>query len=122
MNIFFATALLLQGQTAEETFKKIEESIDKAKTVSVKFKFVSDTRKGGVEEKAEASGTMLLKDARKVNVAMKTLQNGQEMDVSIVSDGPLRSKAYETRFARIALWLPTFANGSETAEAPRPRW
>src|SRR6185295_19771102 len=84
MNFLVALVLLLQEKTAEETFKKIEETITKSKTVRVKFEV---TRKTG-EETVEASGTLLLKEGNKARQELLVVYPGNIIVKQIiVSDG-----------------------------------
>ena len=82
MTLLVAFALCLQDKTAEEIFKKIQEQIEKAVTISVKFKFRMD---GGIEKEPPlASGTILLKNTNKVNLSV---QHGSDKSSVIISDG-----------------------------------
>jgi outer membrane lipoprotein-sorting protein len=65
MNLLLAAALLLQDKTAGETFKKIEETITSARTVSVHFTFQDPVRQ------LKGSGTYLLKEHKKMNLTYK---------------------------------------------------
>ena len=70
MSFLIACTLLLQD-TAGETFEKIEETLRKAKTVTVKFTMEQELRFGegakAVRGKTTASGTLLLAGARRMN-------------------------------------------------------
>lgn len=59
MNLLMAVVLLLQDKTAEETFKKIEEMIEKAKSVSVQYKVEGINGERIKGEKAQIPLTML---------------------------------------------------------------
>jgi outer membrane lipoprotein-sorting protein len=84
MILLLTVALLLQEKTAEETFKTIEETITKAKTLRVKFEI---SRKIG-EESADASGTLLLKEGNKARLEVTVaFSNGALLKQIIVSDG-----------------------------------
>jgi outer membrane lipoprotein-sorting protein len=84
MNFLVALVLLLQEKTAEESFKKIEETITKSKTVRVKFDV---TRKTG-QETLEASGTLLLKEGNKARQELLVVYPGDIIVKQIiVSDG-----------------------------------
>jgi len=80
MNLLLAFILLLQDKRAEETFKKIEETIEKAKGLTVKFTWKPDTVGYG-------SGTMLLKEGGKANVIFNLKNPGGEYKLFLVSDG-----------------------------------
>ena len=87
MHLLAALALFLQDKTAEESFKKIEETIDKAKTVSVKFKVDGHYKQGERETKVQMSGTIALKEGNKAHIAYKRRIGEQETDADFVSDG-----------------------------------
>jgi hypothetical protein len=78
MDLLLATVLLFQDKTrdllqensAEETFKKIEETIEKAKTVSVKLRMDLVITRKNTEEALAASGTLLLKEKSKASLVL----------------------------------------------------
>src|SRR5262245_51514207 len=56
---------VLQDKSAEETFKKLEETIEKAKTVNVKYQLKGSSPRGQDRTTYTAEGSLLLKgDAR----------------------------------------------------------
>ncbi len=59
MNLLLAAALLMQDKTAEETFKKIEESILKAKTLTVKYRML-------YKNAGDTAGFLILAQGNKV--------------------------------------------------------
>src|SRR5436190_2306720 len=75
MNVLLAAVLLVQDKSAEETFKRIEDSILHAKTISVTI------RRAETEAWGEEKRTMLLKDGNKFRIE---------------SQGSIKGKAYET--------------------------
>jgi outer membrane lipoprotein-sorting protein len=89
MNLLLAVALLLQDKTAEETFKKLEETIEKAKTVTIKFKWERKPTKKQPTPSA-ASGSIFWKEGNKASVSVKFYE-GQDPQLrqewSLVSDG-----------------------------------
>jgi outer membrane lipoprotein-sorting protein len=88
MYLIAALALLLQDKTAEETFKKIEESIEKAKTLSITFSVGGmATAKEGQNGLFQASGVMLLKEGGRFNCVVKRRLEERELENSIVCDG-----------------------------------
>lgn len=88
MNLLLAVAILLQDGTPEETFKKIEESIEKAKTLSITFSAGGmATAKGGGDGLFQASGVMLLKEGGRFNCLVKRRLEDRESENSIVCDG-----------------------------------
>ncbi|MBI3854164.1 MAG: hypothetical protein HY293_00575 [Planctomycetes bacterium] len=91
MNLLLAAVLLLQDKTAEEAFQKIGETIEKAKTLSVRIKVELTASVGGQPAKAESSGTLLLKDPNKANLHLtgKFSAAGQEREMvtRFVTDG-----------------------------------
>jgi hypothetical protein len=66
MNLLLAAVLLTQDKTAEETFKKIEETILKATTVSIKFKLEAIVKKKGIEMAQTVEGTVHLKEGNRL--------------------------------------------------------
>ncbi len=86
MNMLITCALLLQDKTAEETFRKIEDAITKAKTVSVNYKSEVD-RFYGRPESFKYEGTLLLKEGNKVYIAIKGQDERGTSSSMMVSDG-----------------------------------
>jgi outer membrane lipoprotein-sorting protein len=86
MSALFALLALGQEMNADETFRKIEETIRKAGTVAVRFSCESARR--GDEKKVSASGELLLKEGNKCSYRFHKKVPGEgEVSVSIVSDG-----------------------------------
>ncbi len=71
MNLLLASVLLLQDQSAEETFKKIEDTFEKAKTISVQIKIDASESPEGRFVKTVSSGSLLIKNARKLRLDLK---------------------------------------------------
>jgi outer membrane lipoprotein-sorting protein len=84
LNLLVAAVLLLQDKTAEETFKKIEEQIEKAKTVRITSK-LEGTLNQGKEKKISKTGVFILKQGNKVYAKIK---EGDSTDM-LVSDGAM---------------------------------
>lgn len=86
MTPLLAVMLLLQAESAEETFKKIGEAILQAKSVRVEFQWEGAARAeaGG---KVEATGTVLLKERNRANLLGTITEKGQPSELRIVSDG-----------------------------------
>jgi outer membrane lipoprotein-sorting protein len=82
MHMFFAVAMLLQDQTAEDVFKKIEESIEKAKTVRITSKLEGTLNEG---KKIAKTGSFILKHGNKVYARVK---EGDTTEM-LVSDGTM---------------------------------
>lgn len=80
MSVMLAAALLMQSPTAEGTFKKIEDGILKAKTLSIKYSW-ERFRNGTRLESLRAS--LLLKEGNKGRIESKT----QESVTTVTSDG-----------------------------------
>lgn len=83
MSLLFAIALLAQDKTAEETFKKIEEKLLKAKTVRIKVKTVAHNEG---HPDSEGSYELLLKEGNKVYFARSTNHKDDE-NLFFISDG-----------------------------------
>src|SRR5438094_617194 len=87
MNLLLVLACLAQDAPAEEAFKKIEESIEKAKTVRVKFKLEGHGAKEGPDRDLKATGSLWLKEGNRVRVELKAFAGGKEHEMTAVSDG-----------------------------------
>ncbi len=92
MVLFLAAAFLLQDKTAEETFRKIEEAIDKAKTISIrmKYKLILSSGKPGLDPaEMETKAEILLNDRNMVQVIVdpNAMFVGGGDDLSVLSDG-----------------------------------
>jgi outer membrane lipoprotein-sorting protein len=83
MIVLVALALLLQEKTAEETFRKIEEQIESAGSVSVRYK-VEGMADG---EKSQMSLTLLLKEGNKVRLTIQGDRRGKEISGELICDG-----------------------------------
>ena len=106
MTSLLAVMLLIQADSAEETFKKIGDAIQKAKSVRVEFQWQGAT-KADTAGKVEASGTVLLKDLNRANLTGLITEKGQPSELRIVSDGT----TVKTRLgARRMLECPTPKN------------
>jgi outer membrane lipoprotein-sorting protein len=77
----------VQGESAEETFKKIEASIEKAKTISIAFTVDGKGAKEGPDRELKAKGTFLLKEGGIFNCSVKLMRQGQEEETTLVFDG-----------------------------------
>jgi outer membrane lipoprotein-sorting protein len=77
----------MQDKTAEETFKNIEETIHKAKTVSITFRAEAVLKKRGIEITRVMEGTVHFKEGNKANIFAVTKVQGREEDYSSISDG-----------------------------------
>jgi outer membrane lipoprotein-sorting protein len=89
MKILTMIALLLQGHgTAEEDFRKIEEAIAKARTVSIRFKYVTSERRLNQEIKVEAVGALLMKEGNRVRLENQlTVGDAITFRGAMISDG-----------------------------------
>jgi outer membrane lipoprotein-sorting protein len=85
MNLLLAAVLLLQDKSAEETFKKIEETVAAAKTLSLKFD-VKLVKAVGVEESV-LKGTILLKKGDRMSLDSAMIKGGDQREMMFVSDG-----------------------------------
>lgn len=87
MNLLLAAVLLTQDKTAEEAFNRIEEQIVKAKTLSVKCRFVIDTQRADTAERLEGPAVLLLKEGNKISYTVKQPLGGSDKTLVIISDG-----------------------------------
>jgi len=83
MSLLLGAALLMQDKSAEETFKKIEERIERAKTLDVKFKFELSVT--GAKSTSQGGGSLTLKEGNKFKVT--GFRSGQKDEFEMVSDG-----------------------------------
>jgi outer membrane lipoprotein-sorting protein len=87
MKVLLVCALLLQDKTAEETYKRIEDMILNAKTVSVKFRFVIDQKRTDTALRIEGPGTILLKGEDKLRITFKYPEGGDDKEYDAVAEG-----------------------------------
>ena len=86
MSPFVAACFLLQAQSAEDTFKKIEESLNSAKCVRVTFVWDGATR-ADVQGKVDARGNVLLKEGNRASLLASVTEKHQTSELRIISDG-----------------------------------
>lgn len=87
MYLVIVLAACLQDKAAEEAFKKIEETVRQAKTLSVSIKYASGLKAGAKENWTDGVVTLLLKDGNKVSLRCEASHLGREIHDTIVSDG-----------------------------------
>jgi outer membrane lipoprotein-sorting protein len=85
MSLLLSLAFLLQEQNAQQTFQKIEESVEKAKTVQVKF--TGNIRGVGEAEGVKVTGSIQIKEGNRIRYEVKTSLDGQSQDLLVLSDG-----------------------------------
>ena len=91
MNMLLVAMILLQEKTVEQTFKKIEETLERATSVQVKFRVEGKATQG--ERRTTYMGTGFLalrgKDCFHLTCSSKQTSGGKDDldDVRIVSDG-----------------------------------
>jgi outer membrane lipoprotein-sorting protein len=84
MIILIALTIWLQEGTAEESYRRIEETLEKAKSLSVNYKIELATG----DLKMTGSGTILLKEGNRLKVTLSSGGAGiAKLDASSVSDG-----------------------------------
>ena len=86
MSSLLVACFLLQTESAEEIFKKIEESLSAAKCVRVHFVWDGAT-KTDTEGKVDARGNVLLKEGNRVNLTASVTERTQTSELRIISDG-----------------------------------
>ena len=101
MIVLIVLAISLQDGTAEESYRRIEETLAKAKSLSIKYQV--ELAMGG--QKMTASGTVLLKEGNRLKVTLSSADAGvAKQDASSVSDGsnvrslPMRPGSTETEW------------------------
>ena len=90
MNLFLAVALTLQDPVAEETYHKIEATLEKAKTVTLRFSWKS--KPWGIK----GSGTLLLKEGGKGSIYYRFEHPAGLHTLFLVSDGSKMAWAQES--------------------------
>jgi outer membrane lipoprotein-sorting protein len=88
MTPLVAACLLLQAPSAEETFKKIEESLNAAKSVRVTFVWDGAT-KSDQQGKVDARGNVLLKEGNRARLVATVTEKHQSSELRIISDGTM---------------------------------
>ncbi len=84
MNILLALAISLQEGTAEDSYRRVEETLQKAKSLSMKYTL--DLAIGG--QKMTASGILILKEGNRLKIAVSMKgAGGPNQEASVVSDG-----------------------------------
>ena len=81
MNLLFAITLCFQSETAEETFRRVEETLAKAKTLSIQYRV--ELAMG--DQKMSATGSVLIKEGNRLKITLATTVPKQE--ASAASDG-----------------------------------
>jgi outer membrane lipoprotein-sorting protein len=102
MSILMALAISLQEGTAEESYRRIEETLQKAKSLSIKYQV--ELAMGG--QKMTASGTVLLKEGNRLKITLSSGGAGipkqealSNSDGSTVRSLPQRPGSAETEWA-----------------------
>jgi outer membrane lipoprotein-sorting protein len=91
VNLLLAAILLVQDKTAEEIFKKIEEMIEQADSISIRLKYrmILDSGKGLPTKEEETTAVILLNKENKVVVSVEPspMFDGGRSDMKVLSDG-----------------------------------
>jgi len=92
MNLLLAAVLLMQDKTAEETLGKIEEAVDKARTVRVTYRTEAECVRSGAEKSTWTNeGNILVKGASRINASSNyKLIEGKRSEAyesQLISDG-----------------------------------
>jgi hypothetical protein len=86
MNLLLAAVLLMQGNPAEETFKQIEDGIEKAKSIHVGIEAVVEW-KVKPRNNQSATGTLMAAEGNRVSEYLKMIQQGFIFDSETRCDG-----------------------------------
>src|SRR5262245_54386657 len=86
MSSLCAAVLLLQAESAEETFRKIEETLTAAKSVRVNFVW-DGAAKADLQNKVDARGNVLLKEGNRASLLASVTEKSQTSELKIISDG-----------------------------------
>jgi outer membrane lipoprotein-sorting protein len=73
----------LQSKEAEEALKRIEEKLEKASTLTMKFAY---TERGDAAS-TKGQGTLLMKEGNKVSLSLTLEDNAEKFDLRMLSDG-----------------------------------
>jgi outer membrane lipoprotein-sorting protein len=85
MNLLFAATLLMQDKSADEIFKKLEDSLLGAKSVHVEFKLTVVNNGKSI---LTGSGSLFLKEGNKLNYTILSLEEGiHDKEYHFVSNG-----------------------------------
>lgn len=101
MNLLLAITMCLQDETAEDTYRRVEETLAKAKTLSIKYRI--DLVAG--PSKMSADGTVHLKEGNRLKITLTSVPGAPKQEASAASDGttvrchPPRPGATETEWA-----------------------
>jgi outer membrane lipoprotein-sorting protein len=88
MNLLLAAVLLLQDNSAKETWKKVEDTVLAAKTVRIKFQWEPQMKEGALKGKdAYASGVLLVKQGNLFSLRAELKSEQRDLEVEILSDG-----------------------------------
>jgi outer membrane lipoprotein-sorting protein len=91
MNLLIALALLVQDRSAEAAFKKIEQKIEAAQSISLRFTMESTGIEGKRTGASEVSGPLMIKNPRKLRLEYTgTLFDGtrnRDRSARFVTDG-----------------------------------
>lgn len=90
-----ALLALLQDPAAEETWRKLEESIVKAKTVTVRFRVEGTGAQEAPDRDLRANGTMTLKEGGKMRLEITMTTGGRERKSVLIGDGKNLSLAVD---------------------------
>ena len=97
MNLILAISVLLQAQPAETTLRKIEETLEKAKTVRIVYKVESrvTNTKVNLDRSGEYSGALLLKEGNKAFFSYLPAPRTEKTDTFVSSDGKKVSSLFK---------------------------
>jgi outer membrane lipoprotein-sorting protein len=76
------------GGTAEQTFKKIEEVVSKAKTARVQYAW-EGASSSDLAGKVEASGVVMIKEGNRTSLSATITERERTSELKVVSDGTI---------------------------------
>jgi len=103
MTLLALVCLAVQAPSAEETLRKVEEVVQGADNLRLKFKVESRVRYRGFDWTNAGSGVLLLKKGNRIDFSLQTAVGQQTMDTRLLSDG-----------SRMKLW----SDGKERGDRP----
>lgn len=89
MHLLLATVLLSQDKSAEDAFRKMEEAILEAKTISVRFSWAAKTDAGGADPAMAVRGSLLLKEGNRLLLNESIDKGGETTELCHCSNGEM---------------------------------
>lgn len=105
MTLLALLCLAVQASTAEETLRKVEEAVQGADNLRLKFKLEARVRYRGQELLNTGSGALLLKKGSRIDFSLQYTVGSQVLETKLLSDG-----------SRMKLWSDGMERGERTVD------